>query len=88
MFRNETPMASPVFGDFPWATEIRARRRRKHEIAGPGCLEELQQLTGGVGQVGIPRACQKIAVIQFDISAESERIATFGLIGNQARRLG
>ncbi len=28
-------MAGPVFGDFPGAPEIRARRRRKDEIAGP-----------------------------------------------------
>jgi len=49
-------MAGPVFRDFPGAAEICTRHRRQHQIAGPGCLEELQQLTRCVGQVGFPRA--------------------------------
>ena len=56
MFRNETTVAGPVLRDFPRVPEIDTRRGRQDEIAGPGCLEKLKQLTGCVRHVAVPRS--------------------------------
>ena len=56
MFRYETAVSRPVFGDFPRTPEIGAPRRRQDEIARSDGLKQLQQLAGGVRHGGLPGA--------------------------------
>src|SRR2546428_336622 len=41
MLRDETAMTGPMLRDFPGAPEIRPRRGRQGEIAGPGAPKQL-----------------------------------------------
>jgi len=76
MFRNETAVAGPVFRDFPRSSEIGAGCRRQDEIARPDGLKELQQLARCVRQVGLAGAGEQVSVVELQIPAEPQRIAT------------
>ena len=41
MLRDETAMTGPMLRDFPGAPEIRPRRGRQGEVAGPGAPKQL-----------------------------------------------
>ncbi len=82
MFRDETTMSSPMFWDFPGPPEIEAWLGSQDDIAASRGLKQLEQLSWGIGHVGLPGARQQLPIVEFYVPVEPERIAILGLVAD------